>query len=80
MVRLQRGYIALKGFAVVILISLATYAVISGVRLAERYVKAIELGERYFVDSHVGRTISIIDKKEKVLYRWSPEDSKFIKY
>ena len=68
----------LKGFAVAILISLATYAVISGVRLAERYVKAIELGERYFVSNDSPRVL--IDKEEKVFYLWDKEIGEFVKY
>lgn len=77
MKRLQRGYIALKGFAVVTLISLATYAVISGVRLAERYVAAVELGERYFV-SYDSPNI-LVDKKEKVFYRWDKKIGEYVK-
>lgn len=56
----------LKGFAVAILISLATYAVISGVRLAERYVEAKEIEARYeFIG---GGKFFIIDKKEFKIY------------
>ena len=56
----------LKGFAVAILISLATYAAISGVRLAERYVAAKEIEARYeFIG---GGKFFIIDKKEFKIY------------
>ena len=75
---IQSVYTVIKGFAVAILISLATYAVISGVRLAERYVKAIELGERYFVSNDSPRVL--IDKEEKVFYLWDKEIGEFVKY
>ena len=61
MQRLQRGYIALKGFAIAIVMGLLVYLVLSGVRLAERYVEAKELEARYWVEN---RAI-IVDKKEK---------------
>ena len=77
MERLQRGYIALKGFAVVILIGLVTYAVISGVRLAERYVEAKEIEARYeFIG---GGKFFIIDKKEFKIYM-NTKDGNFIPY
>lgn len=68
----------LKGIAATILIGLAAYAVISGIRLAERYVKAIELGERYFVSNDSPRVL--IDKEEKVFYLWDKEIGEFVKY
>lgn len=75
---IQSVYTVIKGFAVVILTSLAIYTVISGIRLAERYVKAIELGERYFVSNDSPRVL--IDKEEKVFYLWDKEIGEFVKY
>ena len=59
MERLQRGYIALKGFAIAIAMGLLVYLVLSGVRLAERYVAAKEIEARYINDKGY-----IIDLKE----------------
>lgn len=73
----------LKGFAVAILISLATYAVISGVRLAERFVeakeqevKAIEYCERFDLGGP-NRSI-LIDKKECKSYKWDGNKGRFV--
>lgn len=63
----------LKGIAATILIGLAAYAVINGVRLAERYVEAKELEARYWVEN---RAI-IVDKKEKAVYRWDIETGEY---
>ena len=68
----------LKGIAATILIGLAAYAVINGVRLAERYVAAVELGERYFV-SYDSPNI-LVDKEEKVLYRWDKKIGEYVKF
>lgn len=64
----------LKGIAATILISLATYAVISGVRLAERYVEAKEIETRYINDEGY-----IIDLKEMQIYMGT-KNGDFIKY
>ncbi len=71
---INKGYITLKGFAAVILIGLATYAVISGVRLAERYVEAKEIETRYINDEGY-----IIDLKEMQIYMGT-KNGDFIKY
>ena len=73
----------LKGIAVAILISLATYAVINGVRLAERFVeakeqevKAIEYCERFDLGGP-NRSI-LIDKKERKSYKWDDNKDRFV--
>ena len=67
----------LKGIAATILISLATYAVISGIRLTERYVAAKEIEARYFVpDNHPN---VMVDKEEKVWYIYKEEIGRFEK-
>lgn len=64
----------LKGIAATILISLATYAVISGVRLAERFVEAKELEARYEVFHNAPY---LIDKKERKIYVWNKEKEQY---
>lgn len=73
----------LKGIATTILISLAAYAVISGVRLAERFVeakeqevKAIEYCERFDLGGP-NRSI-LIDKKERKSYKWDDNEDRFV--
>lgn len=73
----------LKGIATTILIGLATYAVISGVRLAERFVeakeqevKAIEYCERFDLGGP-NRSI-LIDKKERKSYKWDDNKDRFV--
>jgi hypothetical protein len=73
MERLQKGYVALKGFVVVILISLATYAVISGVRLAERYVAAVEMEKRYYIPGGESEFEFRVDRKEGTIQMWNGE-------
>lgn len=60
---INKGYTALKGFAIAISMGLLVYIVLNGVRLAERYVEAKEIEARYSVDEG-----EIIDKKEMKLY------------
>lgn len=73
----------LKGIATTILIGLAAYAVISGVRLAERFVeakeqevKAIEYCERFDLGGP-NRSI-LIDKKERKSYKWDDNKDRFV--
>lgn len=73
----------LKGIAATILIGLAAYAVINGVRLAERFVeakeqevKAIEYCERFDLGGP-NRSI-LIDKKERKSYKWDDNKDRFI--
>lgn len=73
----------LKGIAATILIGLATYAVINGVRLAERFVeakeqevKAIEYCERFDLGGP-NRSI-LIDKKERKSYKWDDNKDRFV--
>lgn len=67
----------LKGIAAAILIGLAAYAVINGVRLGERYVEAKELEARYIVpDNHPN---VMVDKEEKVFYRWDKKIGEYVK-
>ena len=75
MERLQRGYIALKGFAIAIAMGLLVYLVLSGVRLGERYIEAKELEARYKelearykVVNYQNDYILIIDIKERKAY------------
>jgi hypothetical protein len=74
MERLQRGYIALKGFAIAIAMGLLVYLVLNGVLLAERYVEAKEIETRYINDEGY-----IIDLKELKLYMCT-KNGDFIKY
>lgn len=64
MERLQRGYIALKGFAIVIAMGLLVYLVC----LAERYVEAVELETRYYIPSEYPNFL--VDKKDGVVQMW----------
>lgn len=70
MERLQRGYIALKGFAIAIAMGLLVYLVC----LAERYVEAVEIETRYINDEGY-----IIDLKEMQIYMGT-KNGDFIKY
>lgn len=63
---MNNAYIKLKGFAIAIVMGLLVYLVLSGVRLAERYVAAKEIEARYeFIG---GGKFFIIDKKEFKIY------------
>lgn len=68
----------LKGIAAAILIGLAAYAVINGVRLGERYFEAKELEARYKVVNYKNDYIFIIDKKERKAYSLSGGEFKLL--
>jgi hypothetical protein len=75
----------LKGIAVAILIGLAAYAVINGVRLGERYIEAKELEARYKelearykVVNYQNDYILIIDKKERKAYYFEGGEFKLL--
>lgn len=74
---INKGYIALKGFAIAISMGLLVYIVLNGVRLAERYVEAKEIEARYFVPD--SRPDIMVDKEEKVLYFYNREIGRFEK-
>lgn len=74
---INKGYTALKGFAIAISMGLLVYIVLNGVRLAERYVEAKMLGERFFVPDN--RPNVMVDKEEKVLYIYNEEIGRFEK-
>lgn len=68
MERLQRGYIALKGFAIAIAMGLLVYLVC----LAERYVEAVEMEKRYYIPG--GEYDLRIDKKEGNIQFWNGDE------
>lgn len=70
MERLQRGYIALKGFAIVIAMGLLVYLVC----LAERYVEAVEMENRYYIPGGESEFIFRIDKKEGTIQEWNGDE------
>lgn len=70
MERLQRGYIALKGFAIVIAMGLLVYLVC----LAERYVEAVEMEKRYYIPGGESEFIFRIDKKEGTIQEWNGDE------
>ena len=73
MERLQRGYIALKGFAIAIAMGLLVYLVLNGVHLAERYVEAVEMEKRYYIPGGENGYDLRIDKKEGTVQEWNGE-------
>lgn len=74
MERLQRGYIALKGFAIAIAMGLLVYLVLNGVRLAERYVEAVEMEKRYYIPGGEREFVIRIDKKEGTIQEWNGDE------
>lgn len=73
MERLQRGYIALKGFAIVIATGLLVYLVLNGVHLAERYVAAVEMEKRYYIPSGEDEFEFRVDRKEGNVQFWNSD-------
>lgn len=80
---MNNAYIKLKGFAIAIAMGLLVYLVLSGMRLAERFVeakeqevKAIEYCERFDLGGP-NRSI-LIDKKERKSYKWDDNKDRFI--
>lgn len=67
MERLQRGYIALKGFAIALTMGLLVYLVC----LAERYVAAVEMEKRYYIPGGESEFVLRIDKKEGTIQEWN---------
>lgn len=74
MERLQRGYIALKGFAIAIAMGLLVYLVLNGVHLAERYVEAVEMEKRYYIPGGESGFVLRIDKKEGTIQKWNGDE------
>jgi hypothetical protein len=69
MERLQRGYIALKGFAIAIAMGLLVYLVC----LAERYVEAVEMEKRYYIPGGESEFEFRVDRKEGTIQMWNGE-------
>jgi hypothetical protein len=67
MERLQRGYIALKGFAIAIAMGLLVYLVC----LAERYVEAVEMEKRYYIPGGESEFEFRVDRKEGTIQMWN---------
>lgn len=67
MERLQRGYIALKGFILIGIFGLTVW----GMSIADRYVSAVELEKRYYIPGEGGGFALRIDKKEGVIQKWN---------
>jgi hypothetical protein len=74
---MNNAYIKSKRFAIAIAMGLLVYLVLSGVRLAERYVEAKEIETRYEIVQ--GGKFFIVDKKEFKIYM-NTKDGNFIPY
>ena len=66
MERLQRGYIALKGFILIGIFGLTVW----GMSIADRYVSAVELEKRYYIPDGEREFVLRIDKKEGTIQKW----------
>lgn len=67
-------YEKFKGFLLAILLGIIVYVTLHGVRLAERYVEAVEMEKRYYIPGGEREFIFRIDKKEGTIQEWNGDE------